>query len=685
MGQRIHRAVLALLIMAAGSLGAQSGDRTPMNVKDAVYDAVRAFGLTIPRDSKVMVLHFQAPTGEAADYLIDSLTDGLVWNPLFITVERRNRPDLGRLNLRNDTELADAQAGIIGTSLDYDVLITGAMEPAGSGFRWRLRTVDAKTGKALVSREYLLTPEGTLAGLLGAPGGGTVQAPAGAPPAQTVPASAPPAQPALSVGDGKGLRIAVLEPAGKRLGDQETWILTLIQGSLTADFQRYTAMTVTDRQNLEALLSEQEKGASGVFSDEQVISIGHLINAQYITVGSLTKLPTGYMLELGITDTSTGQRRASFAPRLCTREELLSLQVVKEAAAELLAQLGVVLSGENRAALLAVNVNRAGAEAALARGVEAQRKGSVVEALANYYEAADRDPALAEARARIEVLSAEIEGGSIAANLRNDMQRRQAWVDLMTECENYFKKSLPWEIVYDPKSIQQGTGSYFTGACFTGESSKWSMKPSTVDYQRGTVDMAFYLTVKPTSQWNIVNEILKGFCATKKGGQWGIVDWPMKSKVFSGGGDGGGSGVRVWTDSRSFISGSSPKKIQIEAALLNDQGRIIATTTKTIGKGLGFPQLNGSLSSRWDDTIVFTYPEKFGILFSSVRVADLTDKLDVKILQVDSLPVDSGYARVMTGDTTFDDSKAVMELQSYEGRNRTRLGETMAEMEARRK
>jgi hypothetical protein len=119
---------------------------------------------------------------------------------------------------------------------------------------------------------------------------------------------------------------------GKNLRDDETWILALIQGSLTGDFQRNTAMTVTDRQNLDAILGEQTLAANGNFSDDDYVRIGHMTNAQYILTGSIQRLPAGYMLDLAISDSSSGERKASFPPRICSMQDLIDLSVIKEAA-----------------------------------------------------------------------------------------------------------------------------------------------------------------------------------------------------------------------------------------------------------------------------------------------------------------------------------------------------------------
>ncbi|MDR2049543.1 MAG: leucine-rich repeat protein, partial [Treponema sp.] len=151
---------------------------------------------------------------------------------------------------------------------------------------------------------------------------------------------------------GRGIRVAVLLPGGQGLAPDEEWLLTLIQGSLAADFNKYSAMTVVDRQNLEAVLAEQNRSLSGSYSEDEYIRIGNLTNAQYVVAGSLKKTGQGaFLLEMSITDTETGVRRASYAPKGCSLRDLQGLSVLKEAFEDLLSQMGVTLTEAGKQSL----------------------------------------------------------------------------------------------------------------------------------------------------------------------------------------------------------------------------------------------------------------------------------------------------------------------------------------------
>jgi hypothetical protein len=136
----------------------------------------------------------------------------------------------------------------------------------------------------------------------------------------------------------------VLEPSGNGLSAGEAWVPSLVQGSLTSDFNRYSAITVVDRQNLETILAEQQQSMSGNYSDDDYISIGKLTNARLILAGTVRRTPNAFMLELAVTDAESGERKASYGPTAATLASLEDLSSVRAATADLLAQLGVILT-----------------------------------------------------------------------------------------------------------------------------------------------------------------------------------------------------------------------------------------------------------------------------------------------------------------------------------------------------
>jgi hypothetical protein len=403
------------------------------------------------------------------------------------------------------------------------------------------------------------------------------------------------AGPAYTGDGGKGISIAVLQPVGKDLRDDEAWILALVQGSLTGDFQRNTAMTVTDRQNLDAILEEQTLSASGNFSDEDYVRIGAMTNAQYVLIGSIQKLPAGYMLDLAISDSSSGERKASFPPRVCSMQELMELGVIKEATIELLEQMGVTLTPDTLAQLRAVKPASSSAEVSLAKGVTAQRSGTVVEALDYYYKASSFDPSLAEAASRGSILSSNITG-NIGDRVRNDIQQFNAWVKVLREAEAFFKDHRPYEILYSPTLTLTG-----------GE------------VRKGTANMSFNAILIGTSGLRVLEDIRQSLEKTGRSGAWGL-NWPLTSV----------------TEGQHSIAGG--ESYDITAQLVNEEG-------KTIGIASGKLKNNSRYFSDFS-------PVGISLTFENVKADDITDVLNVSIASVNGIDAktagESGYISIST-------------------------------------
>jgi hypothetical protein len=100
------------------------------------------------------------------------------------------------------------------------------------------------------------------------------------------------------------MKIAVLEPEGAGLAEDEQWMLSLVQGTITGDFTKYSGMTIIDRQNLEKIIAEQKRSLEAMTSDEDedAIRIGNLANASHVLSGKITKTPNAFMLDLAVTD-----------------------------------------------------------------------------------------------------------------------------------------------------------------------------------------------------------------------------------------------------------------------------------------------------------------------------------------------------------------------------------------------
>jgi hypothetical protein len=234
------------------------------------------------------------------------------------------------------------------------------------------------------------------------------------------------------------------------------------------------------------------------------------------------------------------------------------------------------------------------AETDLAQGIAAQEKGKIIEALAYYYNAAASDPALDEASKRLTELSAGIEAGSIDQNVRSDIELRKEWLKILNECAAFFKEHLPYRIEYDP-----------------------SLTTGPVDYQNETAKLRCFAVLWPTPAFRVLDTLLVGLEKTGKRETWGFGGWPLE-----------GEGKVI----------EAKGEFPLEAALLNNKGRII-TTTQTI--------FTTAVSK---EGLIISRPEHLRTITFTVKAKDLSDNMTVRITKINGRTapdaVSDGYIKI---------------------------------------
>ena len=338
----------------------------------------------------------------------------------------------------------------------------------------------------------------------------------------------------LWTGDGgSGIRVTVSEPAGAGLSPQDESLLPLIQSTIIGTFQRFSGMTVFDRQNLENILREQRLALDAHFSDDDFIRIGQLTNARLVVFGSVHQIAGSYMLELAVTDVQTGERRASHPPRPVSLLALRDLSAIREASADLLGQLGVNLTAGGLQELRRVeDAARIQAENELARGIAAQRQGMMAEALAYYFRAAAFNPALAEAVSRVSVVSAGISTGNLGQDIRNRMHEYDSWRAILDAAQSFYSDHLPYEFEYNVIPRNHG-----------------------IDFARRTADLSIEISLSPTDAWNTINDLREGFRIASLN-EWNHIPLHVRQIV-------------------------APRQIGITMQILNENGAVLSTASYT--------------------------------------------------------------------------------------------------------
>jgi hypothetical protein len=402
---------------------------------------------------------------------------------------------------------------------------------------------------------------------------------------------------------GAGLRLAVLQPEGLGLSTNEQWVLSFIQGDLTGVFAKYSAITVSDRQNLDKALAQ---GTALNVSKDESIKIGKLINVQYILTGSLRKISDAeFLFQLAVTNTETGVRKASYS-KTTAAEQLRDAAVLRDAAEDLLAQMGVVLTAAGKQALHRTGTRELEAAVALARGITAQKNGNTIETLSYFYNAVSYDASLPEAAGRLESLSAMVSSGGLGESIKTDIEARDKWKKILDEFEIFYSEHPPFELAFVPGPTQRGVTDYEAAG-------------------GATADLQFKVTLRESPELNGMRQVLKnihdGLEQTKNKETWGFANWPYQSALFNG-----------------------SKDYAVSAELLDDNGTVI--------KLIKFDLFGRLFLMR--EKIFPDSTQNRQMVFTSVKVDSLTVNPQVKITSVNGINADrsgqDGYIRIVPLD-----------------------------------
>jgi formylglycine-generating enzyme required for sulfatase activity len=420
---------------------------------------------------------------------------------------------------------------------------------------------------------------------------------------------------AASLYEGNGgadIRLAVLAPETQ--GDVPGYLPVYVQGLLNNNLKRYSAITLIDRQNLDRIITEQDLGTNGRFSDQDFISIGDLTNTRYFLFGTIQKLSgERYSLQLSITDSNTGVRRANSMKDGTLAQLEGSGALINAASAELLAQMGVRLTDAGERALLMGNVSSAGAEAGFARALIAEAGGDSVQAMLYFSQAAAFDPSQLEALTRLNMLSSTISGGTISQRILNDIQARERWLEVFRETARFFNEHPPFEITFDPNLIQEGE----------------------TDYGRRTANLAMQIALDPSDAgFGALNSLLEGLAKTDRRDPWGFSGWPLLD-------------ISPRTPGTVVFGGQRSFSFKVDAALVNENRKTIAARSITLK--------TETMRFSAGDTIVSPPFGDEGIIrFPNVKIDDLTDTLTIVINSVNLVATRNlnvtGNMKIAAGD-----------------------------------
>jgi hypothetical protein len=447
-------------------------------------------------------------------------------------------------------------------------------------------------------------------------------------PAVPPPPPAPPPNPFYTGDGGKGMSLAILAPEAAGLAENQKYLPSLVQGELVSNFSGYSAIAVLDRVNLDAQYGEL---LSGYYDDnaEAGTDLGRLTPTEYIMGGSITKTATGYALQIRITKTADKMTAASYSGT-CTFAELDNLSGIRQASLDLLQKMGVSPTERTRTELAgAAAQNHVSAQTSLAKGITAQKGGTVVQALSYYYEAAGGDPGLTEAASRLSALSASVKSGNIREDVKNDIQARNAWLATLTEAEDFYRDKYYVEILYDPE-----------------------LETGAIDYTKETMELRCRIFARPSAGAYNMIKVLQNL----RDGLWAQGKEKLVSWSTTDVNDSGSNNARVrgfylphWPfrgvkfvktdrgDLSNFLGmplgGRAYRPMVARLSLSNDKGKILGVSNVFLTNY--YIYFSPGISS---------FPAELGIgqrnferrdaIFPNIPVNDITDQLSVTVTHI---------------------------------------------------
>jgi TolB-like protein len=174
-------------------------------------------------------------------------------------------------------------------------------------------------------------------------------------------------------------RVAVLDFSSFMMGEGGASVNLgkAISAMLVTEFSGREGLQVVERQQLNALLDEQDLGVSGRLNEEDAVEIGRLLGVQYVLLGQVTSIVDQLRMDIRAVDVETSEI-VTVLKKSDRTSELFA--VVVQLADDFSAELNLAPPSQ-RPEIEAIPV---GATIEFSRALDFEDRGEVEEAIAHY-------------------------------------------------------------------------------------------------------------------------------------------------------------------------------------------------------------------------------------------------------------------------------------------------------------
>jgi TolB-like protein len=293
----MKRGWLLFCIFSLMALNASAQDAMPLT--PALDSSVPYLISQIPDGSKVLVLSFTAESLALSNYLADEITVRLVNDGNFTVVDRRDLDIIRQeMDFQMSGEVSDETAAGIGKKIGAQSIIFGSMEPTGSLYRLRIRTIEVETTRIQATRNITIEQDALLSVLAGR---GKKTNDTGQPIGTVL----------QEVSDYLIERIpADSTIAVFNIKTKNEALSSYVNDRISEDLVNNGKITVLDRHNHDLIQAEYDFQYSGETSEETTVSIGKKIGAESIVTVIIDEFGELYRLQIRSIEVETARIQA---------------------------------------------------------------------------------------------------------------------------------------------------------------------------------------------------------------------------------------------------------------------------------------------------------------------------------------------------------------------------------------
>ena len=400
---------------------------------------------------------------------------------------------------------------------------------------------------------------------------------------------------------GSDIVLAIPEGHCTNIPAEQEYFMVLLQTQLTDTFNKFSPITVVDRQNESIADKEIANAENGSYSDKGYAEFGKKLNAQYVAIPNLIGKGIDFSLSIRIIKTEENKVYYSYNNNSVTATAIKNGTAINLAVKEILDQMGIMLTEAGKTAILgSVDTSTLKAQENLSKGINASKRGTTVEAMQYYYAAAEYNINNTEINQRLSQIQSAASTGNIGDQVRGEQQIYDYWKKTLSEADTYFDNNPPFQIVYSTDIKKRDR--------------------STKDFEKGVVTLEINCGVFPNqSSQKAVKTLKQGVKESPQAIKDAFSSWPRQKTIQN-------------NNNNYYYSSSRNEWIDAEnctftISILNDLDRVIGKSTFR-GKNI--------ISFDSDKDIdLSTIVQSLGTLsFENIDINYITDNLIIKVTEV---------------------------------------------------